>query len=336
MTDMETKRVGRQSFIVARLGVLVTAGVLLAACSSAPAEVSATPTTPTVPIASATPTVRTASSTVDSGPSTPSVPTSVPIPDAANLVADISQNRVDIGPRRMNVRVTNNSAVDVEIISAEFSSGFLSEAIQPYRAGVVHPGATLAMRYILPAADCSPGAQAAPAVNIVYRTEATGSQDLSITLTPVDTYRALAGAHKTDCAVELIDSLATVSISDSVDRIERDGKPVLILHLAVTPKAQATGVLAVTELERTTLLVPAKSPTWQPEALTTESGKTVTADLEVLPARCDPHAVAEDKRGMFLGTQVTIDGEEMPLIFTEVPQAAKGAVYQYVSDYCGW
>ncbi|RIJ77736.1 hypothetical protein D1871_05715 [Nakamurella silvestris] len=237
-----------------------------------------------------------------------------------------------IGARKMNVVITNSSTADLDILTADLTSGYLQKAVEPYRDGTVRAGAALALAFTLPAAICTPGATADPSVTIRYR---SAGVEGTMTVVPVDTYGALEDVHRTDCAVDEIASLATLSFADELKVVDRDGTSTALLSLTLTPKA-TDRTLVVTELERTTLLVPAGTATWKPQGLNNSHGKPVTVDLEVIPARCDPHAVAEDKRGTFLGTHVTVDGQELPVVFTEIPQHTKGLIYQYVSDYCGW
>ena len=62
----------------------------------------------------------------------------------------------------------------------------------------------------------------------------------------------------------------------------------------------------------------------------------MTTVLEFLPGRCDPHAVAEDKRGTFLPVHVVIDGEELPVVHLAAPEALRGRLYDHIAAACGW
>jgi hypothetical protein len=58
--------------------------------------------------------------------------------------------------------------------------------------------------------------------------------------------------------------------------------------------------------------------------------------LEFTAARCDPHAVAEDKRGTFVGAHTTVDGVVQPVDYLAVPDAVVGQVHDFVAAACGW
>ena len=58
--------------------------------------------------------------------------------------------------------------------------------------------------------------------------------------------------------------------------------------------------------------------------------------LPVVPSRCDPHAVAEDKRGTFFGVRARVDGVEQPVFYVPASDALRGAVYDLVAESCGW
>ena len=63
---------------------------------------------------------------------------------------------------------------------------------------------------------------------------------------------------------------------------------------------------------------------------------TTTVRLELTPSRCDAHAVAEDKRGTFLGVHASVGGTDQATFFLGVPDGVLGQVHDYVARSCGW
>jgi len=62
----------------------------------------------------------------------------------------------------------------------------------------------------------------------------------------------------------------------------------------------------------------------------------VTVTLEGRPGRCDPHAVAEDKRGTFLGLRTHVDGVAQHVFYVQLPVESRAALKEYVGEACGW
>ena len=107
------------------------------------------------------------------------------------------------------------------------------------------------------------------------------------------------------------------------------------LQLAITPAGGAESAVLV-EVQTTNLLQFGDQPT--PFALAT----TVTAadpasqvSVPIVPLRCDPHAVMEDKRGTVFNVRVAVDGAE-GVVEVAAPEAMRGEILRWVSDWCGF
>ncbi|MFD8237495.1 hypothetical protein ACFV20_37220, partial [Streptomyces sp. NPDC059696] len=60
---------------------------------------------------------------------------------------------------------------------------------------------------------------------------------------------------------------------------------------------------------------------------------TQVVPLRIRPARCDPHAVAEDKVGTLLPLKVTV-GKRNGLLKVAAPTELKGRIYDFVTAAC--
>lgn len=308
---------------MSRRGAVTALCLLLAGCSSSPAGVPAGTTGPAAssPVASTT--------AAGSG--------TVPAP-VAGLSASLKLSRMDKANRVLTVRVANDSAQPVTIVSATFGSGYFDGSTSARRAGLLNAGAALALAMPLTAPDCADDARPDPVAHLELL-DAAG-QPGSLDLVPTDPFDVLTTVHQEDCAGVLLDRIGTLSFADTlqVDTPAGTDKPVATLTLTFTanPDAPADApVLAVTELERTTLITPSGTLDWRLVGFDS-TRPSRTAELQLIPARCDPHAVAEDKRGTYLGTHVSFDGVPAPVIYTPVTKHVRGLIYQYVADYCGW
>ncbi|TWH25767.1 hypothetical protein L600_000900000170 [Isoptericola variabilis J7] len=93
--------------------------------------------------------------------------------------------------------------------------------------------------------------------------------------------------------------------------------------------------MSVVRVGATTLMAPADGgPAWTGDALVGDGEGRLR--LDVVPARCDPHAVAEDKRGTFVPVYAVVDGEEQPVVYLPMPDELKAELFAYVSEACGW
>ena len=60
-----------------------------------------------------------------------------------------------------------------------------------------------------------------------------------------------------------------------------------------------------------------------------------TVHLPLVPLRCDPHAVQEDKRGTVFNVEVELDGEP-GLVQVAATEDMRGRILTWVADWCGF
>ena len=105
--------------------------------------------------------------------------------------------------------------------------------------------------------------------------------------------------------------------------------------MRVDPAQAGDGTLLLDRVSSTTLLGNETGQDW-PLAVDVAAGDApFTIELAVRPARCDAHALADDKRGTILPFAVeTGDGRAGRL---DVPSgnALKADLYEYIAERCG-
>jgi hypothetical protein len=90
----------------------------------------------------------------------------------------------------------------------------------------------------------------------------------------------------------------------------------------------------IDRVEETTLLAEAPEPPW-PHSLTLRTGGApAEVRLGIRPARCDPHAVAEDKVGTLLPLRVRVAGRE-GVLKIDAGSRLRGRIYDFVTKACG-
>ncbi|TGN31275.1 hypothetical protein E4L97_12965 [Aeromicrobium chenweiae] len=167
-------------------------------------------------------------------------------------------------------------------------------------------------------------------LQLTYR---MGSGDLRTSTVDVeDPYGNAAYVVDRDCAQETLEKAATVTVGTPTVAA-RDGGPVLSLPITLAPTGDVAGV-RLTGFASTTLFRQA-GPTRLDVRLDPGDPPT-TVQMSVVPARCDPHALAEDKVGTLFGVEVSGPGlPENASYFLPLTRAQRAALFGFFRDRCG-
>ncbi|EYR65210.1 hypothetical protein N866_06025 [Actinotalea ferrariae CF5-4] len=251
--------------------------------------------------------------------------------DAEALTAEIRQSRSDWGVRRVQVRIHNASDEPVDVATATLETSIVDRPTtsDPARGRPVPPGRYRDFPVDLGGPVCPAGE--APSSSVLVR----AADGREVTLTPGDPQGHLPRIHREDCAEQRVREAVRLELGPTVTAEQRDGRLVGALTLTATAVDPDVEV-SVTRVDGTVLLLPLGAPSWSPPELLRVGPAPATAVLEFLPARCDPHAVAEDKRGTYLPVHVTLDGEAQPVVHLRSPDPLRGQVYDHIAAACGW
>ena len=135
------------------------------------------------------------------------------------------------------------------------------------------------------------------------------------------------------CAVLAVSEQVGLTVAPGwVDAGEVRGEPVLRGTVVATPRPGA-GSLRLAVEGATTLFTVA-----EPSAVELAAGATgaVTLDVVLSVTRCDPHAVAEDKKGYLLPVRVSVDGAAEVLVEVAVPVPERAPLQDLVDRTCGF
>jgi hypothetical protein len=241
------------------------------------------------------------------------------------------QYRTDYGPRRVQLKVVNDADAPVRVTGAVLSSPAFAGDAAAVREQTIPPGTArdLAVQLGAPVCDADPVATVA-----LTLTDADGRAASGV-LTPEDPLGWLARIHADDCLTAAFEDAATVTVGPV--RVDRSGaRPVALLTL----RGAATGVGAasVPAVSRTILLRPAT-----PDADAWTLGWTLdaghpgaSAEIALIPSNCNPHILAEDKRGTFWPLQVSLPDGTTGTVFAPSPDEVRAALYAFVAEYCGF
>jgi hypothetical protein len=156
------------------------------------------------------------------------------------------------------------------------------------------------------------------------------------TVVPTQSTDVLSIIERDDCIAVLAATAADLAVSESVEWTPGASGPAT-LHIVATPTGD--GSLEIVEARSTILLQLVDAAGDRLSALPVErtvdrrSGQQSIA-LELVPTRCDPHAIAEDKRGTIMVLSVELEDGTAGVIYVRSSDAVKAELYAFVTDYC--
>lgn len=259
------------------------------------------------------------------------------LPDGVTV--DVYQTRTDVPARGLQIAVTNESADDLTIASAELvSSQFAGSAVWSPRPGgtLVRAGTTVDLPVSLPEAACAEPHPAA-SVRLGFLT-ASGERGTAI-LPALDRYERLPAMRAEECLGEAVGGVVRLTIDGPI-RIDASGtQPVAFVPVAVTPTG-GTGSVTIVAVEDTVLLAlsdGAGAPTSRlPLEVRIDANDPPGAfEIPFVPGRCDPHAIAEDKQGTVIVLDARVSTGETGRIRIPASAATRSSIYDYVATTCG-
>ncbi|MDN3496966.1 hypothetical protein QL996_13575 [Planococcus sp. APC 4015] len=250
-------------------------------------------------------------------------PTAEPaIPDGVGV--SLMQLRSDVAARQAQVRVVNGTDAAIEIGDVAVADDRFADAAQradPGRTTIVRPGATVDIRVQLPAMACETDA-GAPTVALTLPTGvARGPID--------DTLGVIAPLHERECRAERLAEDVSLTFAD----FEPSANPAPA-RLDLVVETTGGGEALVTGIRPTNLLMfDGLGGAPLPLDIDSASAGVGVVPLPVVPQRCDPHAVQEDKRGTVFTVDVEIDGEP-GVIELAADDELRGRILTWVSAWC--
>jgi hypothetical protein len=235
----------------------------------------------------------------------------------------VTQQRSDVAERMAELRVHNGSDAALSFTAARLDDSRFASAVEIEREVHLAPGKTSDLRFALPEPACGGGE--------VRRT---------LTLTQVDGTELVAdlgsaedftiGLHERECL--LVDIERTASLAWTGFTASPPGEPAHAL-LTATPTGEGEPVL-LAELRATNLVrfAPKDGERWRLDLALDAGSMPASIEVPLVPQRCDPHVVQEDKRG----TIFTIDVAQprAGTIELPMPPELKSQVLTWVADWC--
>ncbi|MBN9225563.1 MAG: hypothetical protein ABS63_00480 [Microbacterium sp. SCN 70-27] len=255
----------------------------------------------------------------------------------AGVTVTLTQLRSDVADRQAQVRIRNGATSPLEVGAVRVDDPrFTGPATRVVdRRTTLAPGATVDLRMQLAAVDCTSGDEAPSTVTIEYETPAGAGRS---TVDAAEEFPFLAALHHRECIAERAGRVATTGFGAFTP--SASGVPAS-LALVITPQeGDGPGALRIVDVRETNLLtfdgVSGGVLVIDPAVGEVRAGDAArTVVLPILPARCDPHAVQEDKRGTVFGVDVDLDGERAA--FTIAASAdLRAQLLTWVARWCGY
>jgi len=258
-------------------------------------------------------------------------------PPAAS--ASLAASRLSFGERSLNVLVENHTAEDLVISAAQLESpAYSGPALwSPVDgdAATLRPGGRVALPVKLPKAACGdnePGFDAS--VRLELGTGGTGTEGTGtaavLVVPAADPYQTVSEAHGQDCLQQEVDAVASFVLAPELETAA-DGRTAVV-RIRVTPSG-GSGMVEV-RIGSTTLLSEAPGQPWPRDIKVDAADPPSVLELQVVPARCDLHALAEDKAGTRFPLQVGSAGTRSGQLRLEPPAEFTAAVYGFVRSAC--
>ncbi|NQX11984.1 hypothetical protein HQQ80_10140 [Microbacteriaceae bacterium VKM Ac-2855] len=245
----------------------------------------------------------------------------------------IQQNRDDYGPRRMELRITNDTAAPFEVFEARLDSEAFEAPAITEEPVEVPAGTTKALRVQLDTTACD---VATPTTTVRVAYTASGRSGVA-TVEPADPFDSIARISAQDCLADTVAKTLTVTPADALRVVDIGGVATARLDITFTPTGGA-GSVAVASVGGTVLLRPASGATTWPVGRSFAAGsESVVLTLDVVPNNCNTHTVSEDKRGTFFPLTVTTDAGTTGVFYIPVSTQVRGEFYDFIArDSCGW
>ncbi|MGX5771034.1 hypothetical protein ACWKWN_09795 [Microbacterium trichothecenolyticum] len=261
----------------------------------------------------------------------------VPEPAAtlpAGAFVELQQLRSDVAGRQAQVHLVNDGDAPLTVREVRVEDDRFdgpAARVMEGRVSTVPAGSSVDIRVQLPPVDCTApdDGEARVVLELVEDSDST-----EVTASASDPLGFVAELHARECLLERVTDAASLVFSDF--KPSAPGAPAA-LELTVTPTGG--GALTVSGIGRTNLIDFAGPTSEEVHPLGVEvaegDAEPVVVQIPIVPLRCDPHAVQEDKRGTIFDLGVELDGEagEVELF---VGEEMRGRILTWVAAWCGF
>jgi hypothetical protein len=247
------------------------------------------------------------------------------------LEVSIQQGRLDVVANRLVVRFANEGEEPLTIEEFAVRTPTLAPGLDRSKPVELGSHDAVAVRLDLPESVCD--AEPGPVVVELRYRNAAGAGEADVDA--ADPFDTVARVNAADCLAESVAEIGEIVLPEHVRSTGAGAERRAFIDVAIEPTASGDASMRIERVFGTTLLNAEDGIDWT-LGVDVAAGETpFTISLPVRPARCDAHAIADDKRGTILPFEIeTSDGRSGRL---DVPadDGLKAELYAYYAERCG-
>lgn len=247
---------------------------------------------------------------------------------ASALTVQLNQFRDNYSTHIIEIQFSNPGPDTITVVRAALRTASFEGTIgwSPSADGTaIPPGQTKSLPAQLPSATCPPGSSESTVDYVLAGSDHVYSE------TVTDPFGVLARNNSELCLERGASEVASLELLPTLD--PGPGKGLATMTITVNPRG-GTGSMTIESIGETTLLSADPGSPWPHGVVIHGTDKDSTLSLHIRPARCDPHAVAEDKVGTLMPLHVTVNGAA-GTIKVAAGNALRGSIYDFVTKSCG-
>jgi hypothetical protein len=265
----------------------------------------------------------------------------VPLP----IAVEVNQSRDQYGKQAIQLLLTNVSGGPLTVAAAQLASPlFHGDILWEPTGGSLElpPGQPKSLPARLPAPVCGRDQSTARESTIqqpvaTVRYSEPGRAGLrEVAPVAVDPFGVLERNNTELCLAAEAAAVADIVLDRRLE-VAQDSRTAVV-RLVISPKkaggaGTAKGPMTIASIDGTTLIAsPADGP-WPRNVRIVQGAPRSELRLRIRPARCDPHAIAEDKVGTLLPLHVSV-GEREGQLKIAAGTALRGQIYDFVTAAC--
>ena len=254
--------------------------------------------------------------------------------DEVSATAEVYRTRSDPARGGLQLSVTNTGTTPLTVLRAVLDSPALAEAIERDRTTVIPPGATRDLALLLPPPRCDGGPTLPEAVlTVALATGETGE----LRLTTTDRIGQWVDWHERACFAELAAAQVDLEVRRA-PALDDAAAGTIGAELVATARVSDVRLVAIADTVLFGLRTgPADSARGSTLALDRDltAAETTVVPIWLAAARCDPHAVAEDKQGTLFTVHLDLGGATGTTTVI-ADDATRAAFYDAIAETCGF
>jgi len=257
------------------------------------------------------------------------------------IAVEVNQSRDQYGKQAIELLLTNVSGGPLNVAAARLASPLFQGDILWKPAGgrlELPPNQPKSLPVRLPAPDCRDQSRAQQPVAHVRYSEPGNARPREVAPVAVDPFGVLERNNMELCLAAEAAAVADIVLDRRLE-LAADGRAAVV-RLVITPKETngagsrpAGKAMAIGSIDGTTLIAEPADHPWPRDVRIVQGTPRSELLLRIRPARCDPHAIAEDKVGTLLPLHVSVGGRA-GLLKIAAGSALRAQIYDFVRAAC--